>query len=386
MNILFLAPQPFYSDRGTPIAVRLLLQALSEQGHRIRLLTFHEGEDVDIPNVHIDRIPAIPFLRGIRPGFSWKKLFCDALMAVEMLRWIKRDTYDIVHAVEESAFIAMLARTFSAPPYIYDMDSCLSDQILNQYSRLEWLRSLLTFLEKIVVRKSMAVIAVCKELADMAKKYAPLIPVLLLEDVSLFEEKENLDDREGLELEAYHGTTVMYIGNLEIYQGIDLLIAAFENLIGRVENVRLVIVGGEKMRIQMYRNMARRSGIESKVCFTGPRPLSELSALMQQADILVSPRIQGENTPMKIYSYLDSGRPVIATRLKTHTQVLDDRICMLVDPSPDKLADGILKLSDSPELAATLARRAKQFVENAHRYGVFKEKISSFYRLLETRR
>ena len=42
------------------------------------------------------------------------------------------------------------------------------------------------------------------------------------------------------------------------------------------------------------------------------------------ADVLVSPRLKGLNTPMKIYSYLDSGSAVLATRLRTHTQVLDD--------------------------------------------------------------
>lgn len=385
MKILFLAPQPFYTHRGTPIAVRLMLQALSEQGHCIRLLTFHEGEDVDIPNVHIHRIPALSFLKGVRPGFSWKKLVCDALMAVETLKWIKRDTYDIVHAVEESAFIAMFARMFSAPPYIYDMDSCLSDQILNRYRSLGWSRSFLTLLEKIVVRKSMAVVAVCKELADMAKKYAPLIPVLRLEDVSLLEEKENANKREKLQLETYHGTTVMYIGNLEIYQGIALLLEALDILIDRVQNIRAVIVGGERKHIQMYQEMAHRLGIENKVCFAGPRPVSELGTLMKQADILVSPRVQGGNTPMKIYSYLDSGRPLVATRLTTHTQVLDDEISVLVDPLPEKLAEGILRLIESPDLAAQMARKAKKRVEIFYSYGAFKEKLSTFYRCLEPR-
>ena len=57
-----------------------------------------------------------------------------------------------------------------------------------------------------------------------------------------------------------------------------------------------------------------------------------VARLLGEADVLVSPRLKGLNTPMKIYSYLDSGTAVLATRLRTHTQVLDDRTAYLVDP------------------------------------------------------
>jgi len=46
MRILFLAPHPFYQDRGTPIAVNLMLQALSERGEEVDVLTYHEGRNV----------------------------------------------------------------------------------------------------------------------------------------------------------------------------------------------------------------------------------------------------------------------------------------------------------------------------------------------------
>ena len=83
MKILLLAPQPFYQLRGTPIAVRLLAEVLGKCGHRITLLTYHEGEDVDIPNVSIRRISKIPFVSKIPPGPSAKKIFCDLLLLYE---------------------------------------------------------------------------------------------------------------------------------------------------------------------------------------------------------------------------------------------------------------------------------------------------------------
>lgn len=81
MRILVLAPQPFFQNRGTPIAVRMLAEDLCKAGHNVDLLTFFEGEDVDLRDVRHLRIPPIPFIKNIGPGFSLKKycviVFCS---------------------------------------------------------------------------------------------------------------------------------------------------------------------------------------------------------------------------------------------------------------------------------------------------------------------
>jgi len=60
VRILLLAPHPFFQQRGTPIAERMLLEVLAGHGHQIDVLTFHEGEDVQIPGCRFRRIPALP--------------------------------------------------------------------------------------------------------------------------------------------------------------------------------------------------------------------------------------------------------------------------------------------------------------------------------------
>ena len=57
MHILFLAPHPFYQERGTPIAVNLLLKAFSEKAYVVDVVTYHEGFDVEYNNVQLYRIP-----------------------------------------------------------------------------------------------------------------------------------------------------------------------------------------------------------------------------------------------------------------------------------------------------------------------------------------
>ena len=63
MRVLMLAPQPFLEPRGTPISVYQRVQGLASLGHRIDLVTYHLGRDVDIPGVTLHRIPRVPWLR-----------------------------------------------------------------------------------------------------------------------------------------------------------------------------------------------------------------------------------------------------------------------------------------------------------------------------------
>jgi len=144
-------------------------------------------------------------------------------------------------------------------------------------------------------------------------------------------------------------------------------------------------VGGRDAEIAHYRGRAERLGIDGSVVFAGPRPIGMLPELLRQADVLVSPRLKGLNTPMKIYSYLDSGSAVLATRLRTHTQVLDDGMAYLVEPEPRALGHGLAELMADPELRAKLASTAKAYVQREHTPQAARRKLEAFYTTMESR-
>ena len=59
-RILFISPQPFFQWRGSPIRVKYNLQALSDLGYEVDLVTLPFGEDVQIDGVTIHRMSPIP--------------------------------------------------------------------------------------------------------------------------------------------------------------------------------------------------------------------------------------------------------------------------------------------------------------------------------------
>jgi glycosyltransferase involved in cell wall biosynthesis len=385
VRILLLAPQPFFQARGTPIAVRVVLEFLASHGHQVDLLTYHEGSDVQIHNCRIVRIPRIPGVRDIRPGFSLKKVLCDVVMLATCARMMRRTRYDLVHAVEESAFIAAALQPFSGVPYVYDMDSSLAEQLIDAYPGLWMMGPFLRGCEALAVRRSAGVLTVCAALQEIARRHAPDTHVGRAEDTTLLTPGNGANGTRHLPPETEGAPVAMYVGSLEPYQGIDLLLEGFRYTLAQMQQARLVIVGGRKDDIDRYGRRASALGIRQAVHFLGPKPVSDLADLLREADVLVSPRLKGINTPMKIYSYLDSGTAVLATRLRTHTQVLDEHTAYLVDPEPVALGTGLATLLKDDSLRKGLAARAKEHVRREFTPEAAARKLEVFYSTIEAR-
>jgi hypothetical protein len=82
---------------------------------------------------------------------------------------------------------------------------------------------------------------------------------------------------------------------------------------------------------------------------------------------------------MKIYSYLGSGKPVVATNLPTHTQVLDEHTALLADPTPTEFAAGLLRLVDDASLRDRLGRAGKRLIAERHTFQVFQQRLNVLY-------
>jgi len=378
LTLLLLAPQPFYQDRGTPIAVKLLAQSLAEQGHIVHLLVFAEGEDITLQGVTLHRHIRLPGIAGIKPGLSLKKLICDIFFFIKCVQLVRRYDFHLLHAVEESVFMALLIKKIFKIPYVYDMDSCMSVQIIDKFPKLGLLRRAMEWLEKQAIAGSSGVIAVCQALEDVVNKHAPDTLTARIEDVTLLDRcsdgTENLRQELGI-----NGIMLMYVGNLEKYQGIDLLLESLQEALHQNDDLSLVLIGGNQEDIELYQRRTKELALASKVFFCGPRPVNMLGFYLSQADILVSPRTQGENTPMKIYSYLDSGKPVLATNLPTHNQVLDETISCLVEPKAADMAEGMIALAEDKVRREKIAFQARERVQKEYSLPAFQRKLKIFY-------
>lgn len=382
MRILLLAPHPYYVDRGTPIDVDILVRALSENGHRIDLVCYPDGERRSYPGVTVHRVSAPRFLRGTPPGFTWRKVAKDLLMVPLVLRLVRRHEYDVVHAGEEAVFIAMALRKAFGLPYVYDMDSSIAQQMVEQLPLLRVFAPVFNWMEGVAVRGSLATAPVCNALADLVQKHgAPHVETL--HDISQLQDPAPTPTgflREDRDIRA---PILMYVGNLQPYQGLDLLLESVAIVIGRGTELALVVAGGSQGDIEKYRRRAAELGVDSQIHFLGPWPSDELAGLLAEADILTAPRIKGVNTPMKVFPYLHTGKPVLVTDLHTHTQILDSSVAMLAPANPEGFASAIERLVENEELRRELGESGRRFVEENHTYPAHRERVTRLYEVVE---
>jgi hypothetical protein len=167
MKVLMIAPQPFFTPRGTPFSIRGRIQALAALGHSVDLVTYHTGDDVSLPGLQIFRTPRIPWIRHIAIGPSYNKIFLDLLLFGLTISRLLSQRYDIIHTHEEAGLMgAILARWVKAQ-HLYDMHSSLPQQLKNfkAYNYAPVVKSF-EMLERFVIRRADAVIAICPELSQ----------------------------------------------------------------------------------------------------------------------------------------------------------------------------------------------------------------------------
>jgi glycosyltransferase involved in cell wall biosynthesis len=385
MHILMIAPEPFFEPRGTPFSEFHRIRALTTLGHTVDLVTYPFGKDVDLPGLTIIRTLKPPFISRVRIGPSWAKVPLDLLLAVTATRMALTRKYDVIHSHEEGGAIGVLLAGLLRKPHLYDMHSSLPQQISNfGYAKSRWLAGLFEWVERLMIKRSQAVIVICQDLDDTVKALGIKVPTVLIENAAgsgaAPSPGTGLAVRQRLGLDA-DTPVVLYTGTFEAYQGLDLLYRAMRLVLDAHPSARLVMVGGAPDQVEAARRDAAAAGLGEAVVFTGQQPAEDIPAYLDAASVLVSPRSSGTNTPLKIYQYLRSGRPIVATRLRTHTQVLDDAVSILVEPTDEGLAAGILRGVTAAD-AAALGARAKVLAETKYSDEMFITKTRRAYEVL----
>ena len=385
MNILMIAPQPVFSPRGTPISVVNRCRALSALGHTVDLVTYPLGENVDIDGVRWLRAPRIPGIRSVKIGPSAAKLPLDAaVLARATARALRgRKSYDVVHTHEEAGVFGWWFSRLLGIPHLYDMHNGLG-VVLTNYGLGERHPVVRTFewLERKMLGSARSVIVVFPSLAREAERHVPGTDAEIVYNVPV-EPRPNMRLAAALRREwAPAGEpVVLYTGTLEPYQGMPLLIDAMAQVSPMPDGrrPRLVVVGGRPDQVAELRAQADALGLGDRVLLTGLRPPQEMTTCMAAADVLVSPRSSGSNTPLKIYSYMHSGRPIVATRIESHTQVMDDLSALLVEPDPGAFAAGIDAVLRDPALAARLGAASRERGERHFSIRAFVEGTARAY-------
>jgi len=384
LRVLMVAPQPFFRARGTPFSVLHRVRALLEAGHRVDLLTYPFGEDIDLPGLRILRAYRPPFVRDVKIGPSFAKLVLDVPLYFATVKALRTGSYDVLHSHEEAAFFGMrLARKYGLR-HVYDMHSSLPNQLRN-FRAYDFgaIRAIFQWLENRALQTSDGVITICAELADIAMSQGKSDAHAMIENTA--DDSKVFGQGDGdvrLELGLQGKRIVLYTGTFEPYQGLDMLLRGFARVRERHPDAHLLLVGGTLSQVDSYGRLAGSLGIGDSVTLVGTVHPSRIPSFLRAAELIVSPRSRGTYTPLKIYNYMRSHRPLVATDLYTHTQTLDSNVALLVPPNEEGVAFGIESIFTDAALGRRLAQAAADRVEQEYSDEVYMSKVADFYERL----
>ncbi len=165
---------------------------------------------------------------------------------------------------------------------------------------------------------------------------------------------------------------VCYAGNIYEGRGVEHLIEIAPGMSG----VLFLIVGGLEGDVVRCRNLAREMKADN-IKFTSYVSHQTVPLYLAASDVLVMPytsrvTIRGGTlardftSPIKLFEYMASGRPIVATSIPSVSEILTDGVnSVLVPPdSPEAIAAGIKRALEDPALASAVSERAASDVRD----------------------
>lgn len=379
-RVLIVTPQPFYEDRGTPIAVRYVARALSEIGVDVDLLAFPIGEEVAIRNVCVRRCANLLHLRHVAIGFSWRKLVLDASLWSSFAKLVSRRRYDMVHAVEEAAYMAAVICPRFGQPFLYDMASAIPVELKRKrILKSPRVQSLLTALQRFVFSRAAQV--VCSPgLARYVHDQAPGAAVTewrFPAQLRAVAHKETESLREQLAI-APNRRVLLYSGSFAGYQGIDLLFEGFKLARNAYPELLLLCVGATAQERADW-SIRIPAELDEHVRIVLRQPRERIATYMELADFLALPRGNIENVPLKLFDYMASGKPIIAIRSAALEPLLDSTRAFICESTAQSLADGITRACSSPQEAQSIGRESQRYARRQFSWTRFVEFVRTTY-------
>ncbi len=380
-RVLFIASQPFFQWRGSPIRLGFDLMSLSQLGYEVEFLTLPIGERREIPGVKITRAPNLLHSKKISIGPSPLKLFFDFLLFWMALGRVVKRRYAVVHGVEDCGIVALVCARIGrakmvferhSDPASYKKKKGLGNLILKMYATVE----------RFVMRHADAVIGTGPGLVENAGKVRRDGRACLIPDIPSSLEPADPETTAALRAKYVRDADdiiIGYVGSFAVYQGIDLLFDAIPLVVHKVPKARFAIIGGSHDEIAACRARLEAAHCPDAATFIGFVDPDKLPSYLASFDILLSPRISGMNTPLKLLDYLKANVPIVATDCEANRLILDKTTAELTPLTPDGFAKGIVNLCTNPARREALAGAGQDILRAHHSFPVFKDGLRKCY-------
>ena len=329
-----LAATPYYLEKGSSLRVHSMVERLRSDGYIVDVVCYDHGETPDIPGLEVFRT-GIDSLVSTDAGPSITDPLNDIFLAIRAIQLCANRSYDLIQGEDvEGIAIALAAATRCDCEVIYDLHNPLSETLA--INDIPVPRRLSRIVESFLYTRSDKILANWHQWERQ---------ITVDHDVDRIETvyDELPDEREPVDLPA--DQYVVYVGNFEPYQGVDLLVDAFESVVDDV-TFDLILVGDPSAEIE--RHIGWSSACD-RIHLLGRQPIQAANFLIENAEACAVPRRSGTQPGTKLVHYGMADVPIVATDLECNRELSRfDNPVLWAAPTADSIA-AVLREVDSDE-------------------------------------
>jgi len=360
LKLVQVVATPFPANQGTAGATRELINALFKRGHEIHVVTYHQGQNIQLPDIQIHRIPKLGKKDDFFVGLNAKRPILDLALAFKTLQVVRKVRPHIIHAYHhEATLAAFLARALTGIPMIYHSVASMEEELPLFIKPRKLFQTVGKLLDVFIPRLANCCVVVSKNLEESIERSG-------ISSEKIFYLPTTIDARSmiggnGAKFRESHGMKdsklVLYTGVINEFQGIDNLLKSMTIVVRDIPSAKLVMAISMLNGIQVKKYVALSSelGLMDNVVFLEGFPFNELPQALTAANVTVMPRERCAGLPVKILNYMAAGKPIVSMRGGSARLIKDGLNGLLAD-SWEELGEKILMLLKDNDLAQRLGK------------------------------
>ncbi|MBU1652510.1 glycosyltransferase family 4 protein [bacterium] len=383
LNIAVVAACPFPTSQGSQVLIRESCEALAKRGHNVHVVTYHFGEDLPCPGLTIHRIPKIFKYNKFRSGPALKKPLLDILLAIKLDEVVRKNKIDVIHCHNYEAPVAAFpVKLLRNVPVVYHSHNTMSDEFYT-YFRLKIPQTIARFaarlMDRYIPRMADYSIAINRKVAEFLFKsgISPSTIKFIPPGIDYGDPVE-VPDRDLLnKYQLQSQKLLIYAGNLDGYQRIDLILDALPDIIGEHPDSRLLFLTGSNSESLMAEIIER--DLAENISIINDLSFDEIKHILAVGCLAVNPRIAWSGFPIKLLNYFAAGLPVVA--FEDAAPCVDHCHNGLLAKAGDykEFAKCVNYLLSNPEKARQIGRNARSTVEELYSWDRIAAEIEMIY-------
>ena len=356
MKILFVAPTPFFADRGTHIRILEEALALEKLGHQITIATYHIGRDIDQEletKIDVRRIRRwIFWYKKLEAGPDWQKILLDLMLMRKVFYLARTQKPDIIHGhLHEGVLIGWVVKNilfWRKIKLVADFHGSLTKEMVSHnYLGGGILKRIFFNIEKIIDKLGNVAISSSKENSEEISKIRGGEVATVLDGVNLDYYSKNISKevlRKKLELPldkiifAYTGALVENKGTAYLFKAIELALQKNPNI--------FFIIGG--FPIEKAEKFVQENNFSQNIRLIHPLSYFDLPEILLASDVGIDPKDSSTRQASgKILQYMGAGLPVICFNRKNNRDYLKEGGIYSNNISADGLSEKITEVASN---------------------------------------